>query len=142
MSEWTYRIAQPSDADVFSEWVRYNPQIDPGDVQRTVQGNNPTCVFFVACCDGKPIAFAPLYIQLHLAHLAFSPDTRAAEKMKALDGLLESATAFAVSLGIREITTLTRESYPMGKVAIRAGFEKDSRELFFFDINKLLPKQS
>lgn len=138
---WTYRLAEVSDADAFAEWVRSNPQIDRADVLRTIKGNNPTCVTMVACCDGKPVAFAPLYAQIHLAHLAFSPEARASEKMKALAGLLDFAAAFAVQFGIREITTLTRENYGISKFAVAHGFEKDDRELFRLDINKLLPKQ-
>jgi hypothetical protein len=138
MSEWTYRGANASDAPVFAEWVQNNPQIDLGDVQRTIKGNNPTCIFLVACCDGKPVAFAPLYAQMHLAHLAFSPDARASEKLKAMQGLLDFATAFAVQFGVREITTLSRDSYAMGQVALHLGFEKDDRNLFRFDINKAM----
>ena len=138
MAEWTYRGATADDASLFADWVRSNPQIDLGDVQRTIKGNNPTCVFMVACCDGVPVAFAPVYCQMHLAHLAFAPEARASQKLKALKGLLDFATAFAVQFGIREITTLSRESYPMGQVALHAGFEKDSRELFRFEINKVL----
>jgi len=134
MHSWTYRLAEPSDAPVFSRWVDTNPQIDAVDVQRTGKTANPMCMFLVACCDGKPVAFAPLYPSLHLAHLAFDPDSRAAEKMKALQVLLGFSCEIAEQLGIREITTLTRSSYPMSRVAERLGFEKDDRELFRFEI--------
>jgi hypothetical protein len=108
------------------------------DVLRTIKGNNPTCIFLVACFEGKPVTFAPLVCQMHLCHLAFSPDARASEKLKAVSGLLDFAMGLAVQFGIREITTMSRSSYPMGKVAEHLGFEKDSRELFWFDINKVL----
>jgi hypothetical protein len=139
MSEWSYRLAEPSDGAAFAEWVQANPQISPEDVQRTLNGKNPTCIFLVACYDGKPMVFAPMYAQMHLAHLVFSPEARATEKLKALKGLLDFATAIAVQCDIHEITTLTRESYAMGKFALHLGFEKDARELFRFDINKVLP---
>jgi len=141
MNEWTYRLAEPADAAAFVEWRAANPQIDLDDVLRTSKERNPTCLYLVACKDGVPVSFAPLYCQMHLAHLVFSPDARASEKMKALAGLLNFASAIAVQFGVREITTLTRESYPMGQVALRMGFEKDSRELFRFDINKVLAGQ-
>lgn len=142
MAEWTYRIATADDAGAFAEWVKLNPEIDRADVQRTIKGNNPTCIFLVACYDNQPIAFAPVYCQMHLAHLAFAPEARASQKLRAVAGLLDFATAVAVQFGIREITTLSQESYPMGKVALRAGFEKDNRQLFRFDINKILPVKS
>lgn len=137
--EWTYRIATPEDAPAFAEWVQANPQINPKDIQRTMKGNNPTTIFLVACCDGQPVVFAPMYAQMHLAGLVFSPAAEGKQKLKALRGLLDFAMGIAVQFGVREITTLTRESYAMGKFAQHVGFEKDARELFCLDINKVLP---
>jgi hypothetical protein len=139
MSIWSYRQAQPADAPLFAEWVNSNPLIDPDDVQRTIHGNNPTCVFLVAECDGEPLSFVPVYIPIHIAHVAFSPKARASQKLKALAGLKDYITAFAVQLGIREITTLSQSDYPIAKWALNNGFEKDTRELFRCDLNKLLP---
>lgn len=140
MSEWTYRLAEPSDARAFAEWVNNNNQIDAGDVQRT--SKNPTCLFLVACCDGKPVAFAPVYSTWHLAHLAFAPEARAEERKAAMAGLLDFACGLAVQMKIREITTLTRSSYLMSHIAVHLGFERDDRELFRFDINKVMTPKS
>lgn len=139
MENWTYRQARPADAPLFAEWVNSNPLIDPGDVQRTIHGNNPTCVFLVAEEDGVPVAFMPVYIPMHIAHLSFSPTARASQKIKALHGLHDFATALAVQFGIREMTVLTREDYPMAKFAKQIGFKRDNRQLFRFDINSVLP---
>lgn len=142
MSTWSYRLAEPSDTPAFAEWVRTNPQIDRGDVQRTTKEKNPTCLFLVACCDGKPVAFAPVIQQMHLCHLAFAPESQREERKAAMAGLLDFACGLAVQMGIREITTLTRSSYPMSQVAVRLGFDRDDRELFRFDINKAMTPKS
>ncbi len=134
METWTYRLASSDDAALFAEWVNNNPQIDPDDVRRTGKDANPSCLFVVACCDGKPVSFAPLYVNFHLAHLAFDPSARAAKKMKSLEVLLDAACSIAGRLGIREITTLTKSAYPMGRTASHLGFIKDDRELFRFNI--------
>ena len=141
MSEWTYRLAEVSDAEAYTAWVNSNPLIDPSDVQRAIGGSNPACLTLVACLDGKPVAFAPVYPVWHLAHLAFAPDSQADERKQALKGLLEFGCGLAAQQNVREITTLTRSSYPMSAVATRLGFERDDRELFRFDINKVLPNQ-
>jgi len=137
-SLWSFRVATPEDAEEFSAWITSNPDIDRADVQRTIKGNNPTCILLVASYDGKPVAFAPVYAQFHLAHLAFSPDARGTSKLQAVSGLLDFAMGLAVQFGIREITTLSRSSYAMGKFAEYLGFARDDRELFLFDINKVL----
>ena len=130
MGEWTYRTAEVSDAEVYTKWVKFNPLIASSDVQRAIGGGNPLCTTFVACLDGKPVAFAPVYPTWHLAHLAFSPESQADERKQAMKGLLEFASHLAVQQGIGEINTLTRSSYPMSTIAVRLGFERDDRELF------------
>ena len=136
MAEWTVRVAETGDAEDFANWVKSNNLIDPDDVLRTIKGNNPTCVHFVACLDGKPVAFAPVYAQTALAHLAFSPDARGTDKLRAMNVLLDFVTAFSHQLGIREITTRTKPEYPVAKWALAHGFEEDSREVLTYDINK------
>lgn len=139
MSVWNYRTALPSDAELFASWIKANPLIDMGDVQRTIHGHNPTCVFLVAECDGVPVAFLPVYVQMHISHLAFAPDARATHKLKALHGLHDFLTAMAIQFGIRELTVSTLETYPMAKFAKQLRFKKDNRELFWFDVNSVLP---
>jgi hypothetical protein len=136
-SNWTFRLAVPEDSADFTKWTASNPQIDPDDVRRAM--NNPACLYLVACLDGQPIVFAPVYCQLHLSHLVLSPEASSKQKLSALTGLLAFAVDTARQLNISEITTLSRSSYPMGQFAEHVGFEKDSRELFRFDIP---PKQS
>ena len=142
MSEWTFRLATPEDADKFADWVRTNSQIDPADVLRTVHGNNPTCVTFVACCDDRPVAFVPVYAAAMIAHLGFDLQARASEKMQAMQVLFDGITAFFTQYGIRELAVLTREDYGIAKWAAAHGFEKDGRDLFRFDINKVLTPQA
>lgn len=140
MSDYTFRFAEEKDAPAISQWVAENSQIDPIDVQAGLKTNSPTAVYFVVEKDGKPVAFAPFICVMQLCHLGFDPEARAAEKLKALNVMLDGAIAFAVQYGIRQITTLTKEDYGIAKWAAAHGFEKDGRDLFRLDINKLLPK--
>lgn len=136
MGGWSFRLAEPADAPAFAKWVAENPQIDPQDVNAALKENNPTVLYFCATKDGVPVAFAPLFCSMTLAHLAFDPASEGRDRLRAMKTLIEGVTAFAVQYGIREITTLTREEYPVGAWALKHGFDKDSRELFRLDINK------
>jgi hypothetical protein len=142
MSEWTYRLAEISDSSLFVEWVKSNPLVDPADVHRAIGGGNPACLTLVACLDGNPVMFAPVYPTWHLACLSISPTTSADERKQALKGLLEFGCGLAVQQNIREINTLTRSSYPMSHIAARLGFERDDRELFRFTIPAKQPESS
>lgn len=138
MSEWKVRPAEPADAEAFARWVTENPQIEATDVESTFKKNNPTTVVFVVEEDGKPVAFAPMYAQMVLAHLGFNPESSGKDRLRALEMLFDTAIAFAVQFGIREISTLTKEEYPLGQVAKHFGFVPDPRQLFKFNINSIL----
>jgi hypothetical protein len=138
MSEWKFRLAEPADAPAFSKWSAENPQIEQKDLIATLKAKNPTCLFFVAEEDGVVISFAPVYCQFALAHLAFNPEANGKQKMRALNTLLDGVMAFAVQYGIREITTLSKPEYGVAKWAVANGFVEEERQLFKFDINKVL----
>lgn len=141
MSGWNFRLAQPSDAEAFSKWVAENPQIDPKDIEAAKKSNNPTVLYFVVeNPEGEAVLFAPLYLSYTLAHLAFNPESRASEKMKAMQVILDGTVAWAAQFGLREINTLTKKGYGVAEWALAHGFEADPRELFKFDINKVLVK--
>jgi hypothetical protein len=132
-------MAEPADAAAFTDWTCENPLIDPKDAQAGLKKNNPTAMCFAVEDDeGKVIAFAPFYCQLTLAHLAFNPESSAKERKEALQAMLNGAMAFAVQFGIREITTVSKEKYPVAKWAEAHGFDREPRQLFKFDINKVL----
>ena len=133
-----FRLAKPEDATAFAEWVANNPQIDARDIQAAQSKTNPTVLYFVATKDDVPVAFAPLHCVAMLDHLAFNPESEGRDRLKALQTLIDGCTAFFVQLGIREIQTLTKEEYPVGAWALKHGFEKDDRETFRMDINKLM----
>jgi len=135
---WNFRMAQPSDAEAFSRFVAENPQIDAQDVAAASKDKNPTVVYFVVEKDGVAVAFAPLYCSMTLAHLGLNPDARADDKMQALKMLIDGVSAFAVQYGVREITTLSKEEYPIARWAKRHGFDVDSRQLLRLDLNKIL----
>jgi len=135
---WEFRLATPADASAFAKWVAENPQIDPRDIAAAQSKTNPTVLYFVATKDGAPVAFAPLHCVAMLDHLAFDPESEGRDRLKALQTLIDGATAFFVQFGVREIQTLTKEEYPVGAWALKHGFEKDDRETFRMDINKLM----
>lgn len=139
MSEWKFRLAEPTDAAAFSEWAGRNPLIDPKDLEASRTEKNPTVVFFAVEDDhGKVIAFAPIYCMMMLAHLGFNPDSSGEERKKAMQMLLDGAIAFAVQFGIREIGTLSKEEYPVARWGMKHGFDLEPRQFFKFDINKIL----
>lgn len=138
MSEWAFRGAEPRDADAFAEWVETNPLIDPKDVTAAAKKNQPTVLYFVAEKDGVPIAFAPVYLQLAVAHMAFDPDADGRDKLEAMQRLLNGTVMFATQFGIREIVTLSEENYPVARWAIKHGFDVEPRQLLKFDLNKVL----
>ena len=136
MSEWAVRFAESTDAEAFAAWVKENPQIDYADVQTALSKNNPTAMYFVVTKDGKPITFAPIYLQAVLAHLAFPLDADGRDKLRALQMLTDAVAGFAVQYGIRSIMTLSKEEYPVAKWALKHGFELESRQALILDINK------
>lgn len=136
MSEWAFGLAEPADAEVFSAGVLGNPQVDPQDMLAGQGKKNPTVLTFVVKKDGVAVAFAPVYLAAVLAHLSLNPDTRASEKIQALEMLRDGVMAFMVQFGIREIQTLSKPEYGVAKWAVDHGFEQDGRSLFRLDLNK------
>ena len=136
--EWTFRLAVPTDAPAFAQWATENPLIDREDVQAGLSQNNPTAVVFVAELDGVPMAFAPFYCQMALAHLGFNPESRGTEKLKALQVMLDGVAMFSYQMGIRELVTLSKKDYPVAKWAESKGFEPDSREQFKLNLKTYL----
>jgi hypothetical protein len=142
MNGWVFRMAEPKDAEAFAKWVECNPLIDPKDVTASAKKVNPTVLYFVAEKDGVAIAFAPLYLSAIVAHLAFSPEARASEKLQAMDVLKDGTMAFMVQFGIREIQTLSKPDYGVAKWALANGFEQDPRSVFRLDLNKEMVEAS
>ena len=138
MSEWRFRLAEPTDAEAFSRWSLENDQVDRADIEAGRRKNNPTVVFFAVEKDGVVQAFAPLYCQMTLAHLGFNPEAEGKDKLRAMQMLIDGVSAFAVQYGVHEITTLSKEEYPVAQWAMKHDFELDSRQLFRLDLNKIL----
>ena len=134
---WKFRLAEPADAEAFTAWTLSNPEIDPKDIEAAK--NNPTTLYFaVENPAGQVVSFAPIYTQMLLAHLVFSPEANAADRKTAMQFGLNGLISVAVQLGIREIGMLSKEEYGVAKWAIRRGFEVDPRQFFKLDINKIL----
>ena len=142
MSEFTFRFAEPKDAEAFSRWTGQNEQIDQKDVQAASKAQNPTVLYFVAEKDGVPIAFAPVYLAAVLAHLGLNPAARVADRLQALEVLKDGVSAFMVQYGVREIQTLSLPEYGVAKWAASKGFDPDSRTLFRLDLNKEMEQAS
>ena len=136
MSGWNFRLAEPADAEAFSKWAAENPQVEPRDLLAGMGKTNPTVLVFVAEKDGQAIAFAPIFLSAVLAHMGFSPEARATEKIQAMSVLKDGVMAFMVQFGIREIQTLSKPEYGIAKWALGHGFEQDERSLFRLDLNK------
>jgi hypothetical protein len=139
-AKWEFRLAVPSDAPAFAEWVKWNLHIDPKDVATALKENNPTVIYFVATKDGVPVAFSPIYTAAVVAHLGFDPLSEAEDRKTAMNVLHDGTMAFFVQFGIREILALSDPKYGAAKYAMKRGFEQDTRSLFRFDINKAMEK--
>jgi hypothetical protein len=137
-SGWVFRAAEPKDAEAFAAWVAKNPLIEARDVEASAKKNQPTVLYFVAEKDGEPVAFAPVYLQLAVGHLAFNPEAEGRDKLEAMQRMVNGTVAFAVQFGIREIVTKSLPEYGVAKWALKHGFEMDDRNLFVFDINRIL----
>jgi hypothetical protein len=142
MSEWTFGLAEPADAPAFSKWAAENPQIEQKDLLAGMKSNNPTVITFAVRKDGVAVAFAPVYAQMILAHLGFNPESDGKDKLRALQMLTDGVMAFVVQFGVYEIATLSKEEYGVAKWAAAHGFEKDDRQFFKLDINKLLAQEA
>jgi hypothetical protein len=138
-----FRLAEEKDAAAISRMVAESGnQIDPNDIQLGLRKNNPTAVYFVVERepDGVLIAFAPLVFVLHLCHLAFSQESRASEKIHAMQALLDGAVAFAEPYQVSRVQTLTVPAYGVAKWALAHGFVADDRTLLTLDTSKILDK--
>jgi hypothetical protein len=134
---WKFRLAVPEDAEAFAKWVNGNPLIAAEDVEASKKENNPTVVYFVAeNPDGVAVGFAPVYVQAVISHLAFSPESTAAERKIALQLGLNGIMGFVAQYGIREIAMISKENYPVAKWAVSQGFELEPRQLFRLDMVK------
>jgi len=142
MSDFAFRLATPADAESFAKWAAENQQIDKKDLLNSTKEKQPTAVHFVVeDGDGKVILFAPLFAQMALAFIGFNPDTRASEKVRALDTLMDGAMAFAVQFGVRHITTLTKPEYAVAQWALKHDFDAEDRNQLTLDINKVLERE-
>lgn len=136
---WKFRLAGPEDAESFTTWTLANPQIDSKDVEAAQKEKNPTTLYFaVENPAGQVVTFAPVYMQMLLAHLVFNPDTSADDRKTAMQLGLNGLVSFAVEMGIREIGMLSKEVYPVARWATKHGFAVDPRQFFKFDINRVL----
>lgn len=138
MADWKFRLAQASDAEAFSRWSVLNPQVDRADLLAGMKKNNPTVIYFAVEKDGVVQAFAPLYCQMTLAHLGFNPEAEGKDKLRAMQMLIDGVSAFAIQYGVHEITTMSKEDYPVAKWAVKHGFDLDPRQSFKLDLNKTL----
>ena len=138
MSEWSFRCAQPADAEQFAKWAAENPQVDAADLLSARKTENPTVLFFAVEKDGVVQAFAPLYLQMHLPHLGFNPEADGKDKLRALQMMIDGVSAFAVQYGIREITTMSKDEYPIAQWALKHDFELEPRQLLKLNLTRLM----
>jgi hypothetical protein len=138
MSEWTFRLAEPADAEAFSKWTGENTQIDDADKLAATKKNNPTVLWFAVEKDGVVQVFAPFYLQMAMPHLGFNPEAEWRDRLQGMQTLIDGMSAFAVQYGIREITTLSKEAYPVAQWAVKHGFDLEPRQLLKLDLNKTL----
>jgi hypothetical protein len=136
-SGWKFRLAAPADAENFAKWVAMNPLIEASDVVAAQKTANPTVIYFaVENPDGVVVTFAPVYVQALISHLGFNPDATPEDRKIALQFGLNGIIEFFALYGIREIVTLSKEGYPVGKWALSHGFDLEPRQLLRLDMHK------
>jgi hypothetical protein len=132
---WTFRFAEPKDAESFSAWVARNPQIDPADIEAASQKNNPTVTYLVIEHQGEPVMFMPVYLTMRIGYLGFNPAADKERREGAMEIMLQAVKAFALAYRIGSIDTLTRSGIPVAEWARAHGFNQDPRELFTLQIH-------
>jgi len=135
---WTFRLAAEEDSSDFADWTLNNNKIPRKDIVAIMGENNPTAKSFVIEHKGKVALYAPFYCQLNLGFIGFNPEVTGKERLKALEKMLWCAAEFAYDHGIREITVQTSKDYPIGKWALKHGFEPESRTTFKFRVTPLV----
>ena len=138
MSEFAFRLAEPADAEAFSNWTAANTQIDDADKLAALKENNPTVVWFCVTRDGVPVAFAPVYLQAMVPHLGFNPGIEGRDRLRALQMLMDGVSGFMVQYGIREIGILSKEEYPIAQWALKHDFDLEPRQFLRLDLNKVM----
>lgn len=136
-SVWNFRLAGPADAADFAKWTAENSQIDDVDKLAGRGKNNPTVLWFVVEKDGVVQSFAPVYLQASVPHLGFNPDADPKDKLRAMQRLMDGVVGFMAQYGVREITTLSKEEYPIAQWALKHDFDLEPRQLLKLDMNKL-----
>ena len=95
-------------------------------------------LWFVAEKNGKPVGFAPVYLQATVPHLGFDPESGADDRKTAMAVLMDGVSALMVQYGVREITTLSKERYPIARWALQNNFDLDARQVFKLDLNRIM----
>ena len=133
---WNYRLATNADSEMFTKWTAENPQISLEECVAGNGKNHPTVLYCVAEKDGVPIAFCPIYLSGVLAYVGLNPDSRAAEKVQALDGLKLFIEALLVQYGIRDLWTPYAENDGVAQWAGKRGFVLNTQPRLWLDLNK------
>ena len=142
MSEYTFRLCEQKDAAWMTKALE-NPQIGLKEVRAGSQEYSPSVFYVMVERKGIPVVFAPIVTQWTFAHLGFSEESSADERKIALEKLVVGVVEKAFNANVRMLTALTLPEFPVARFAVdQLGFEWEPRKLIYFDINKLLPKQS
>jgi len=135
---WDCVLATPEMASDFVKWAQ-NPMIDPKDRADGTKKRNPTNLVFAITKDGHPVSFASVSAAVLLHFLVFAPESPAADRKHSMAMLTDAVSHFAVSMGIREILTLSKEKYKVAQHALKTlGFDLDTRQVLRLDLNKTL----
>lgn len=133
--EFTFRFAEPKDADSFALWVAENPQIDRSDVVTASVKENPSTTYLVIARDGEPVMFLPAFLVMRIGYLGFNPAADAETRKAAMELMLHKLQGLGALFSISTIDVLTKSGYPVAEWARAHGFDPDSRELFKLNLS-------
>ena len=123
----TARLATTEDAALFAEWVTKNLDIPDEDVAEVAKSAPLTLVIEV---DGKPELFIPFIPAMTIGYLGFNPDQNLRTRAKALNAMRETLSKLQNELKLQYAYVHTKAEYPMGRWALKNGFEKAPKDAF------------
>jgi hypothetical protein len=129
----TARFAIPDDASAFAEWATKNLDIPESDIEAVAKATPLTLVIEV---DGKPEMYMPLIPSLTIGYLGFRPDQNLRTRATCLKEMLGTLKQLQANLKIENAYVHTKAEYPMGRWALKNGFEKAPKDAFVLQREK------
>jgi hypothetical protein len=121
------RLMQKEDVVMFSEWAVKNFGIPAEDHEAVGKTAGMT---LVVEDESGPIMSMPVYLANVIGFLNFRPGISHMQRARAMKQMLEGFKALNQTAGIEDSLVFTEPDYPMGKWALKHGFQKTKKSAF------------